>query len=245
MNNDVKKNPTWTWDELLLALDVYFELDPSQMIVREAKVIALSNFLNELPIHDDRPQNIKFRNPTGVSMKLRNFLRFDQNYQGRGLMRGGRLEEVIWREFAHDRPRLHKTAQAIRETFCELNGSQQTALVDDDLEEERTEGKILFRVHRLRERNKDLVRKKKEMVLQQTEKLTCEVCGFDFSTRYGQLGRGFAECHHIVPLSSLSYSGVTSIKDLAITCANCHRMFHRSPVWLSVAALQRQLSTSS
>lgn len=244
MDNGVKKNPTWTRDELLLALDVYFELDPPQMIAREAKVVALSHLLNELPIHDGRPQNIKFRNPTGVSMKLRNFLRFDANYQGRGLMRGNKLEEAIWKEFAQDRTRLRKTAQAIRETFREITNSHQTLLVEDDLEGEYAEGKILFRVHRLRERNRDLIKKKKDFVFQQTGRLSCEVCGFDFQKRYGLLGRGFAECHHVVPLSSLSYSGVTSIKDLAITCANCHRMFHRSSVWLSVAALQNQLSTS-
>jgi 5-methylcytosine-specific restriction enzyme A len=60
-------------------------------------------------------------------------------------------------------------------------------------------------------------------------KLICEVpgCGFDFSERYGDLGEGYAQVHHLVPLSK-SPSGGRSVKlsELAIVCANCHAMVH-------------------
>ena len=245
MNNGVKRNPTWTRDELILALDVYFELDPLRMIPREPKIIELSDLLNDLPIHDDRKQNVKFRNPVGVSMKLRNLLRFDPTYRGRGLERGGQLEEVVWKDFGLDRERLRRTAQAIRENYRELVASQREESFNDDSEVECSEGKILLRVHHLRERNKALVKKKKEHVLLQTQKLACEVCEFDFYRMYGDLGEGFAECHHIVPLSSLNYKGVTTLEDLAIACANCHRMFHRSRTWLSTNALRLIIAASS
>ena len=61
-------------------------------------------------------------------------------------------------------------------------------------------------------------------------RLICEVpgCGFDFFERYGQLGHGYAEVHHIRALSALSETGqVTALSDLAIVCANCHAMIHR------------------
>lgn len=244
-NNDVKKNPTWTRDELILALDVYFELDAHQMTPQEPKILVLSNLLNDLPIHDDRKQNVKFRNPVGVSMKLRNFLRFDSTYQGRGLARGGQLEEVVWSEFAQDRNRLQKTAHAIREIYQELVEHQRLGAIDDSSEVECPEGKILLTIHRLRERNRALIEKKKEQVFRQTQMLACEVCEFDFGKKYGELGYGFAECHHIVPLASLTYRGLTSLKDLAIVCANCHRMFHRSRTWLSVDALKLRIATPS
>jgi hypothetical protein len=50
-----KRNPTWERDELILALDLYFQLERSVPDDSEPEVIALSELLNELPIHQDRP----------------------------------------------------------------------------------------------------------------------------------------------------------------------------------------------
>jgi 5-methylcytosine-specific restriction protein A len=57
----------------------------------------------------------------------------------------------------------------------------------------------------------------------------CQVCGFDFSSRYGELGRGFIEVHHIVPLSSGSgeASDIDPTIDVVPICSNCHSMIHR------------------
>ena len=57
--------------------------------------------------------------------------------------------------------------------------------------------------------------------------LRCEGCGFDFAATYGELGHGFAECHHVVPLADLRAGSRTRLSDLVILCANCHRMIHR------------------
>lgn len=60
---------------------------------------------------------------------------------------------------------------------------------------------------------------------------TCQACGFDFAQRYGELGAGYIEAHHLRPLSSLdegtsvSYNVAT---DFAVLCSNCHRMIHRA-----------------
>src|SRR5918911_3011160 len=113
----VLKNPTWTRDELILALHVYFKLDITHVSARHPEVIALSELLNDLPIHSLINKNIKFRNPPGVHMKLRNFVRFDNRYARRGLQRGGKLEEEVWNEFAEDRVRLNITAQAIKRIY--------------------------------------------------------------------------------------------------------------------------------
>jgi predicted HNH restriction endonuclease len=60
-------------------------------------------------------------------------------------------------------------------------------------------------------------------------RLICEVpgCGFDFQKVYGELGSGFAELHHLRPLSELDQPISTTLADLAVVCANCHRMIHR------------------
>ncbi|WP_405812446.1 HNH endonuclease [Streptomyces sp. NBC_01520] len=38
------------------------------------------------------------------------------------------------------------------------------------------------------------------------------------------------ECHHIVPLHEAG-EGRTKLNDLALICANCHRMIHRRAPW--------------
>jgi 5-methylcytosine-specific restriction protein A len=106
---------------------------------------------------------------------------------------------------------------------------------DDD--EEFAEGRVLTRLHKRRERNRAAVSKKKTRVLQEAGKLDCEVCGFDFVAHYGELGKGFAECHHIAPLASLPKKKSVRLADLAIVCANCHRMLHRRG-HSSIAALK-------
>jgi 5-methylcytosine-specific restriction protein A len=68
--------------------------------------------------------------------------------------------------------------------------------------------------------------------------VSCEVFSFDFLEFYGELGRGFAECHHIVPLVEAAFSRMTRLSDLAIVCANCHRMLHRVRPVLTVEGLK-------
>jgi 5-methylcytosine-specific restriction protein A len=233
----ILKNPTWVKDELILALDLYFRLEARDLSKSHPEIIALSELLNDLHVHPQDRKNRKFRNPTGVHMKLRNFIRFDNERAELGLERGGQMEGEVWNEFSADRGKLRATAQAIKENYKFLHGA--VGLIDEGNEEESfSEGKILSRVHRLRERNATIIKKKKEEVFKDTGKLECEVCNFDFSEQYGDLGKGYAECHHTLPLSTLKGQSKTKLSDLAIVCANCHRMLHRSNHWLSVAELK-------
>lgn len=60
-------------------------------------------------------------------------------------------------------------------------------------------------------------------------RLKCEVpgCGFDFEAVYGELGRDYAQVHHLKPLGDRTAPSETKLSDLAIVCANCHAMIHR------------------
>lgn len=56
----------------------------------------------------------------------------------------------------------------------------------------------------------------------------CMICGFDFEKKYGELGKGYIEVHHIRPLSEIDEEVVVNPeKDLICVCSNCHRMLHR------------------
>lgn len=55
----------------------------------------------------------------------------------------------------------------------------------------------------------------------------CQVCGFDFEKVYGDLGNGYIEVHHKVPLYSLDEEiEINPETDLCCLCSNCHRMIH-------------------
>lgn len=55
----------------------------------------------------------------------------------------------------------------------------------------------------------------------------CQVCNIRFEDIYGKvLGHGYAEAHHLIPLSKLRDNVRTSLEDLRTVCANCHRMLH-------------------
>ena len=129
---------------------------------------------------------------------------------------------MVWDEFSGDRSRLEKAAAAIRDAVSSDEVVRLPGLEED--EEEAQEGAILTRLHRARERSRRLVARKKASVLRSTGRLECGACGFDFERAYGKLGTGFAECHHVAPVSELRPGQRTNLADLAIVCANCHRM---------------------
>ena len=72
---------------------------------------------------------------------------------------------------------------------------------------------------------------------------SCQACGFDFQKAYGDLGVGFVECHHLDPLGERYYrlggsNQATSLSDVTVLCANCHRMIHRRRPALSLNELR-------
>ena len=126
--------------------------------------------------------------------------------------------------------------------MSEVPPPADTTQASIDEEEEFLEGRIITQLHKRRERNRKVTKKKKAKILNETGKLACEVCGFDFQDFYGDLGKEFAECHHRRPLSTLAQSKTTRLSDLAIVCANCHRMLHRARPWKSVEELSMLIS---
>lgn len=105
-----------------------------------------------------------------------------------------------------------------------------------------TEGREKLAIHIERERNPKIIKQKKKRILSETGKLSCEVCKFDFVSFYGDLGKGFCEVHHKNPLAKVDNETQTSLEDLAIVCANCHRMIHHSqcsqPTMMSIEQLK-------
>jgi hypothetical protein len=105
-----------------------------------------------------------------------------------------------------------------------------------------SEGIAYERMHTARERNRTVVASAKQRALEVNGCLACEICGFDFAKTYGAHGRNFIEAHHTTPLSHLGGERETRIEDLALVCANCHRMLHYRRPWLGMEDMKEMLS---
>jgi 5-methylcytosine-specific restriction enzyme A len=108
-----------------------------------------------------------------------------------------------------------------------INQSSQhsSAIAEDDEEGLSIEDGTRLREHKRIERNQKLAKKAKEL-----QGYTCKSCGFDFERKYGPLGKGFIEAHHLTPVSTLKGKkiGLDPKKDFTVLCSNCHRMIHKT-----------------
>jgi 5-methylcytosine-specific restriction protein A len=70
----------------------------------------------------------------------------------------------------------------------------------------------------------------------------CAVCGFNFQSRYGKLGKDFIHVHHLKPgsLTDGEYE-LDPVADLRPVCPNCHAMLHRRERVLSIKELKTRL----
>jgi 5-methylcytosine-specific restriction enzyme A len=243
-DNDQKplRNPPWNRDELILALHLYLSRRDPQPAKGGPEVRELSDVLNRMGNLPGLADQATYRNANGVYMKLMNFRRFDPEYAevGKvGLTRGNKDEEVVWRLFASDPARLSQVAGAIRAAVEEgISAATTTVASDVDDFAEAPEGRVLTRLHRTRERSRKLVDRKKSQALKEHGRLQCEACAFNFAEHYGDHGDGYIECHHVKPVHELQPGERTKLSDLALVCANCHRMIHRLRPWLSLEQLQ-------
>lgn len=84
------------------------------------------------------------------------------------------------------------------------------------------EGREYLKTHLVRERSSKCVAAFKRSL----KSFECSFCGFDFEKVYGEIGHGFIEAHHIVPVATAGEREV-KIEDYRAVCSNCHRMIHR------------------
>ncbi len=238
------RNPNWHRDEIILALDLYYRLQPGQIGSSNSDIIELSRILNLLPIHKERPDRVKFRNANGVGLKLSNLLAVDPDYHGKGMERGGKLDRLVFEEFKGRKEELHRIAQRIKDTINNPELNHQLYQIPNDNKEflaDVREGQVIYKLHKHRERNSRIIKLKKEQQMDLFGLLECEVCTFDFEKGYGKLGKGFMECHHKLPLSEIEIEATTKLEDLALVCPNCHRMLHRGISTMSVGELRESL----
>jgi hypothetical protein len=121
--------------------------------------------------------------------------------------------------------------------FDPLDPSNSDAVVDAaEVDIEANEGRATLRIHLRRERSRKLI----EAFKASLNDFSCEACGQDMETIYGELGAGYIEAHHRIPVAAIEDGEKTRLTDLAALCANCHRIIHRNGL-MSVEALARHI----
>ena len=89
------RNPPWTREELILALDLYLRQGGGRLSKTDPELEDLSDLLNQLHRLSARGARPDFRNPAGCYMRLMNFRRFDPEAQARGSAGLARGSQVI------------------------------------------------------------------------------------------------------------------------------------------------------
>lgn len=123
-----KRNPDWSRDETILALELYQRHRPRLLDESHADVVALSDELRALAAARGIRGLATFRNPTGVSMKLSNLRSGDPLNAGKGLPHGSATEESVWDEFGQDAEALSREVAAIRSSFDAPSSTPGTPL---------------------------------------------------------------------------------------------------------------------
>ncbi|MEV5445369.1 HNH endonuclease [Streptomyces sp. NPDC052644] len=220
----------WNRDELLLACALVAENDWKELRQGDIRVLELSDLLRTLPLHPGDPSaDPRFRSPDSVSRKTTDIATVHPDYPGTPT-KGGSLSRAVVADFVERPGEMAAAANALREGIASgelLHIPAQAEELGDDGKTTAREGQLLARWALHRERDRGLRTRKIRQVQKLGLPLRCEVCAFDFGVSYGQLGAGYVEVHHITPLHA-SGPRWTALEDLALLCANCHRMCHRS-----------------
>lgn len=227
-------NPDWTRDETILALELFFESDMGRLRSADPKVQSLSDVLRALPYHEDAARTERFRNAAGVAFKVQNLRSV---VTGKGLQNVSAMDRAIWAEFGDRRDEVMRLAALIREGIKVPDKG-----VVMPTEDEFYEGRVLTRLHYIRERNPRI--RAKLLHSRSSGGLKCEMCAIGYPSMPANIHDAAFEAHHVVPLAEAG-ARITRLADMALLCACCHRLIHRVIAterrWVTVDEARRMI----
>ncbi|WP_292025005.1 HNH endonuclease [Maritimibacter sp. UBA3975] len=108
-------------------------------------------------------------------------------------------------------------------------------------EEAYSEGSLVLRVHKSRERSGTAPANAKDKFIVKNGSLFCEACSWKPESGFGtnDFKNLIIEAHHNVPISSPSHTGRTKTSDFKMLCPNCHRAIHRTKPMMTVDEFKR------
>ena len=232
-------NPKWSREETLLALRLYIECPERLPTKDDQRVQALSDLLRRNPGRRNQLANPSFRNPASVVFKLHN-LRAAAT--GEGFENNSRLDRELWEELGHRPRRAIELAQAVETAIGSAHTEDPEVLFTGISELEFAEGQLVTVLHLCRERSADLRKRYIRRLRNSGLSLKCELCRLTGNPD-DSLHLSVFEVHHLVPVSAGPRR--TRLRDVALLCANCHRLIHRAITmekrWLGLDEARRLL----
>lgn len=223
-------NPKWTRDEVILALDLYFDCGKRIPSPSDPRVQALSEILRAFPHHQNAAKKASFRNADGVAFKLQN-LRLVAT--GTGLGNVSKTDRAVWEELGSYPSQVKELAALIKTGLNTLNNVRESDPEYDIF----VEGRIVTETHIRRERHPALRMQLIEL-RKKEDRFICELCGKKPEALNPMFVESSYEAHHIVPLAA-GEERATKVSDMALLCACCHRMIHRAIAhqgrWLTIS----------
>lgn len=207
-----------TRDETILALDLLLRCNMSVPGDGDARVIGLSDYLRSLPIHPAEKKRPSFRNPDGVSFKLQNLRAVAT---GKGLQNVSVMDKAVWAELGTQPKLVTQLAAQIKAQSSALSKMPNV----EEADEVFWEGRTATALHKKRERSRS-VRNSLLSARKKKGALKCDACGCMSSAPSGVEDAIF-EAHHLTPLADTGPTH-TRVSDMALVCANCHRVWHRA-----------------
>jgi 5-methylcytosine-specific restriction protein A len=229
------KNPDWTRDEIIVVAAAVAKQGWKQLDKGSAESIRISELLQTFWSGSNLELSDTFRNPQGVALKSANIMSCHPAYVG-APTHSAKLDQAVVDDFVDDEALMLNVAQQIVQL---MKGGASPAYPETP-EYHGREGGLLAVAHLRRERDHGVREAKLKWAIKNDVRLECEVCGLFMEDLYGSRGKDYVEVHHLTPLH---VSGETTTKpsDLAILCANCHRMVHRAP-WTTPEELRKSLT---
>ncbi len=211
----------------------------------------MSALLNRAEFVPQAARDDDFRSPDSVQRKMYDLSTLLPTYTGKPT-KGGRTTREVLGAFLERPEEMNALAARLRAGVesREKPPIGSANAIDTDWESdvdtpeadyEAEEGSPLLVRHYRRERNRTIRKHKLAAVKAAGLPVACEVCEFHFGTTYGQVGDGYIEVHHVLPLHA-SGPTITKLADLALLCSNCHRMIHRARPWLTPEELRERLA---
>ena len=146
-------------------------------------------------------------------------------------------------EYMSSNPFDYDDIQKLSLDTIKTKGKKRKKIVYDE-KEMVVEGKTIFKETKHKKRCTKLRNAVIQKFTKENGHISCSVCGFDFEEVYKELGKGYIEIHHEVPIYQYSDEGFgqyveEAVKNMKPLCANCHRMIHRQKNPLSIEELKR------
>lgn len=222
---------------MLVVLDLYLE---HRRVLEEndPRAVAASDLLNRLPLHPEAGTP-GFRTPDAVVLRMAHYRSYDPSTAAKGMANAGRRAEQVWGRYADDPVTVRSLVRSIKAVAGGAGPEYEAAREKESDEGNVPEGRLIYRLHRQRERDAALRARKLKQLAKAGTRPSCEVCELVPEFVFGPGSSQVLECHHIRPLRLGERE--TGVADVVLLCANCHRAIHAKGLLVTITELRDAL----